>query len=189
MESSVHLLSGRTSAGFQEALLEVIRQECVQNRIHGGVGVGERSSNEEYDYSDGALALSRWCEDERNLRDPIRKPAEDIHGDHRQDKLGHFPMWLLLLFWFILRTHSPQFPYNKVVEDEYENERDGKAQDERIKNEGALSVQVLCLWPHDVAALCILAVNDGSIHDDWNHEDSTGGPRNEADNFANEWRP
>lgn len=131
--------------------------------------------------------MPRGREDERYLSDPVGKPAEDIHRDDGQHKLGHLAMGLLLLLRLVLGPDRAELPNDEIVEDKDENQGDGEAQDESVQDERALSVQVLGLRPHDVAGLCVLTVYDRSVHYDWNHEDSAGGPRDEGHHLADEW--
>lgn len=50
VEFPVDVLPRGAGAGLQEALLEVVTQEGVKDRVHCGVGVAENSDQEEYCY-------------------------------------------------------------------------------------------------------------------------------------------
>ena len=55
--------------------------------------------------------MAWWCEDKRELGDPVGKPAEDVDGDDGQYEPGHLGVRLLLSLrrLRVLRADSFQF--------------------------------------------------------------------------------
>jgi len=105
VQARVHVLAGRARARLEEALLEVVAEERVQDRVHGAVAVAQAAGQQEYRDDDLGLALFGRREYQRHLRDPVRQPAQHVHRDHRQHQLGHLPVRLLLLLRLVHRSH------------------------------------------------------------------------------------
>jgi len=150
MQRGVHVLAGGAGARLQEALLEVVAQEGVEDRIHRAVAVAEEAGQQEAGDGDVALALFRWRIDQRHLGDPVGQPAEHVHGDHCEHQLGHLAMRALLLLGLVLRAYRTQFPDHQEIEGQYEDQRNGEAQDESVQGEGGLAAAVV--RPIDIAA-------------------------------------
>jgi len=72
VQRGVHVLAGSAGARLQEALLKVVAQEGVEDRIHRAVAVTEEAGQQEAGDGDVTLALLRWRIDQRHLGDPVR---------------------------------------------------------------------------------------------------------------------
>lgn len=105
VQARVHVLARGARARLQEALLEVVAEERVQDGVHGAVAVAKAAGQQEYGDDDLRLALLGRREYQRHLRDPVRQPAQHVHRDHRQHQFGHLPMRLLLLLRLVHRSH------------------------------------------------------------------------------------
>ena len=68
VQCCIHVFACRACAGLQEALLEVVAQKCVENRVHGGVGVAEEPGEQEDGEADDGLANIRRSENEGHLQ-------------------------------------------------------------------------------------------------------------------------
>ena len=68
MQRCIHVFARCTCAGLQEAFLEVVTQKCVENWVHGGVGVAQKSGEQEDSEADNGLALVRRGENEGHLK-------------------------------------------------------------------------------------------------------------------------
>jgi len=68
MQCCIHVFACCACASLQEAFLEVVTQKCVENRVHGGVGVAEETGEQEDGEADNGLALVRRGENEGNLK-------------------------------------------------------------------------------------------------------------------------
>lgn len=68
MQRCIHVFACCASAGLQEAFLKVVTQKCVENRVHGGVGVTEEPGEQEDGEADNGLALVRRGENEGHLQ-------------------------------------------------------------------------------------------------------------------------
>lgn len=105
VQARVHVLARGARARLQEALLEVVAEERVQDGVHGAVAVAKAAGQQEYGDDDLGLALLGRREYQRHLRDPVRQPAQHVHRDHRQHQLGHLPVRLLFLLRLVHRSH------------------------------------------------------------------------------------
>lgn len=152
VEGGVDVLPCGARARLDEALLEVVREEGVEDRVHGGVGVGEAGGEEVDGDDDGGLADVGGCADEGHLGYPVGEPAEDIDGDDGEDQLRYLSVRASLLFALVFWTHCFEFADDEAVEDEDEEEGDGEAEDEAVDGEEALATGGLVLGcPYDVA--------------------------------------
>lgn len=70
-----------------------------------------------------------------------------------------------------------QFPDDQYVEDEYEHERYGEAEDERVERERGLAAEQIVLRPYDVAAHHVALVHGVGVHDHRYHEYDAERPR------------
>ena len=68
MQRCIHVFACCACAGLQEAFLEVVTQKCVENGVHGGVGVAEETGEQEDGEADNGLALVRRGENEGHLK-------------------------------------------------------------------------------------------------------------------------
>jgi hypothetical protein len=68
VQCGIYILSRCTSTRFQEALLEVVTQEGVQDRVHGRVGVAKEAGEQEDGEADDGLAHVRWSEYQCHLQ-------------------------------------------------------------------------------------------------------------------------
>lgn len=114
--------------------------------------------------------------DERNL-------PENVDSNDSQHEFSYFPMRSLLFFRLGLGTDRLQLPQHESVEDEYQAQRNGEAQDEGVHGEGeavglhetfVTSCHVPALGtrrrrPHNVAWLFTFGVdgNRRRIKDNW----------------------
>lgn len=105
VQTGVHVLAGSARARLQEALLEVVAEERVQDRVHGAVAVAQAPGQQEYRDHDLGLTLFGRREYQRHLRDPVRQPAQHVHRDHRQHQLGDLPVRFLLFLGLVHRSH------------------------------------------------------------------------------------
>lgn len=74
-------------------------------------------------------------------------------------------------------TNRLQLPDDQYVEDEYEHERYGETEDERVERERGLAAEQVVLRPYDVAALHVALVHGVGVHDDRYHEYDAERPR------------
>jgi len=105
VQARVHVLARSARARLEEALLEVVAEERVQDRVHGAVAVAQATGQQEYRDDDLGLALFGRREYQRHLRDPVRQPAQHVHSDHRQHQFGNLPVRFLLLLRLVHRSH------------------------------------------------------------------------------------
>lgn len=73
MQSGIDFLARGTGARLEEALLEVVAQEGIQDWVHGRVRVTEEASEQEDAETDHGLTHVRRSEDERHL------PTQKFH--------------------------------------------------------------------------------------------------------------
>jgi len=74
-------------------------------------------------------------------------------------------------------TNRLQLPDDQYVEDEYEHERYGEPEHERVERERGLPAEQVVLRPYDVAALDVALVHCAGVHDDRYHEYDAERPR------------
>lgn len=77
-----------------------------------------------------------------------------------------------------------QLPDDQYVEDEYEHERYGETEDERVECERGLAAEQVVLRPYDVAALHVALVHGVGVHDDRYHEYDAERPRGDRHNLG-----
>lgn len=77
-------------------------------------------------------------------------------------------------------TDRLQFPDDQYVEDEYQHEWYGEAEDERVERERGLAAEQLVLGPYDVAALHVALVHGAGVHDHRYHEYDAERPRGDG---------
>lgn len=104
VQARVHVFAGGARARLQEALLEVVTEERVQDRVHGAVAVAQATGQQEYRDDDLRLALFGRRKYQCHLRDPVRQPAQHVHRYYRQHQLGHLSVRFLL---FLRLVHRP----------------------------------------------------------------------------------
>jgi len=189
VQRGIDVPAGGARARLQEALLEVVREEGVEDGVHRRVGVAEAAGQQENGDGDLGLALVRRREDERHLRDPVGQPAEHVDRDHGQHQFGHLAMRLFLLAALVFGSDSLQLADHQEVEAEDEHQGNGEAQDEAVQSEGRLSAQGLCLRPQDVAAVLRVLLHGVGVHEDGHHQQSTGRPGRQGHHFGDERRP
>ena len=92
------------------------------------------------------MRLSRRCEYECELRDPVGQPAEDVDGDDGEDEPRNLPVGLAPLLGLVLRPHRLQLDDDQDVEGEDEHEGHREAQDEAVEGERRLAVEDALRW-------------------------------------------
>lgn len=189
VQRGVDVPAGGARARLHEALLEVVRQEGVEDGVHRRVGVAEAAGQQEDRDGDLGLALVRRREDERHLRDPVGQPAEHVDRDHGQHQFGHLAMRLFLFAALVLWSDGLQLADHQEVEAEDEHQGNGEAQDEAVQGESRLSAQGLRLRPQDVAAVVRVLLHGVGVHEDGHHQQSAGRPRRQGHHFGHERRP
>lgn len=187
VQRRVHVLAGRAGARFQETFFKIVAEERVEDRVHRAVAVTEETGQQEAGYGDLALALFRRGVDQRHLHEPVGKPAENVDRDHGQHELRHFTMRSFLLLRLVLRAHRLQLPDHEEVEDQYEDERDGEAQDERVQGEGGVASAIV--GPVDVAVDPLLGFHRVRVQKYGYHEEGAGCPGGQRDQLRDERRP
>jgi len=96
LQHSLHLGGRGAAESARERAPEVVAEKRVENGIDGAVGVAE----DRYQLVEGLqparhVSLSVDVQHD-DLVEPVRQPADHVHGDHRQYHARHPPSRLLL---------------------------------------------------------------------------------------------
>lgn len=87
VEGGVGVVLRGARARFQEALLEVVAEEGVEDRVHGGVRVREAAGYQVDGHDEpGGVLLGGQL---RELGNPVGEPAADVDGDDGQHQVGY----------------------------------------------------------------------------------------------------
>lgn len=71
MQRSVHILASSARARLEEALLEVVTEECVQYGVHRRVRVAQTRSNQVDLHHELGDTFVAWREHHSDLRYPV----------------------------------------------------------------------------------------------------------------------
>lgn len=186
MQRGVHVLAGGAGTRLQETFFKIIAEKRVQDRVHRAVAVTEETGEQEAGDGDLALTLFGRGVDEGHLHQPIRQPAQNVHRDHGEHEFRHFAMRSFLLLRLVLRPDRLQFPDHQEVEDQYQDQRDGEAQDERVQGEGGVATAIV--GPIDVAVDPFLRFHGVRVQEYGYHEESAGCPGRQRDHLRDERR-
>lgn len=187
MQLCVHLTPRRASERFSERLLEVVAQECVQDRVHGRVGVRQTLGQQHHGEGDGGLAGVRGHEGQPELGAPVREPAQDVDSYHAQYQVGNLPVGAFLFFASILRTDVPQAADHQEVEEENQNERYGESKSEGVQTERHFTIHVRALGPVNVAVDVSTLLQRTGVHVYRYHKQCRQCPRCKTYELGDEW--
>lgn len=178
VQMSVDVLSSGARERLDEALLEVFGKECVENGIHGRVGVRQTPRDEMHDHFNLARLVDRIREGQEHLCDPVGKPADDVHGYDSQHEDGDLAMRSALLGRLVLRPDRLQLHDDEEVEGHDEQPRDKEAQQEGVQGEHLRPIHPLLLGPYDVARHDVVPLGDRLAKQvDRDHHERREGPR------------
>ena len=164
-----------------ETLLEVLREERVEDGVGAAVGVSQHHHEGKSAPQDGRGADgARYRGD---VEDVERQPAEDEHRHHDGHHAGHLPLGALPLGGAHADPRRLHLDDDEEVAEADDHERQEEAQDEGVEHEGGV-VGLLGLGPHDGAEAAVVLGDDAAVDDDGNVNDQRHPPHCQVDGLG-----
>ena len=166
-----------------KALLEVLRQEGVQDGVGAAVGISQDHHESKGAPQDGSGADgSRHRGD---VEDVERQPAEDEHGHHDGHHPRHLPLWALppgahTDAWRLHLNDDEQVAHA----DDHEGQEE--AQDEGVEHECCV-VGLLRLRPHDGAVRAVRHCDDAAVDHDGKVNHQWHPPHCDVNSLSHAW--